>query len=278
MDRDVTVAATMAAGLAHPEIQLAQTRYRLGLVDAWGIAPGARVLEIGCGQGDMTAALADAVGPAGQVLAVDPADSNYGFPKTLGESAAYLKSSPLGDRIEFRFHCDVLTSSFPDHSFDEVVLSHCAWYFASIDQLRSTLERIRPWSPRLRFAEWDLRPTSLAQLPHVLAVMLQGQIEAAGARGQGNIRTPFSKAALLRELDRTGWQVVAEAAMDTTGLQDADWEVAAALSMVDERRDRLPIPIRDFVDSLVDQLRAAARPHGNESLPSYALTAEPVPR
>jgi hypothetical protein len=108
-------------------------------------------------------------------------------------------------------------------------------------------------------------------------VLLQGHMEAVGARGQGNIRTPFSKAALLRELAQTGWQVVAEASVDTTRLQDADWEVAAALSMVDERRDRLAVPIRDFVDSLADQLRAAARTEGNEPLPSYALTAEPVP-
>ena len=40
MDRDVTVAATMAAGLAHPEIQVAQTRYRLGLVSNGNSYPG----------------------------------------------------------------------------------------------------------------------------------------------------------------------------------------------------------------------------------------------
>ena len=72
------------------------------------------------------------------------------------------------------------------------------------------------------------------------------------------------------------WRIAPEAAVDTTRLQDADWEVGAALSMVNERRDRLAVPIRDFVDSLVDQLRAAAQPDGNEPLPSYALTAEPV--
>lgn len=36
-----------------------------------GIGPGARVLELGCGGGDVTVLLANLVGPAGEVLAID---------------------------------------------------------------------------------------------------------------------------------------------------------------------------------------------------------------
>lgn len=55
-----------------------QLDHRLGLVSFWGITPGSRVLEIGCGQGDCTVVLADAVGEAGHVDALDPGSPDYG--------------------------------------------------------------------------------------------------------------------------------------------------------------------------------------------------------
>jgi predicted methyltransferase len=60
-----------------------QMDHRLDLVSFWDIAPGSRVLEIGCGQGDCTIVLADAVGHSGHVDAVDPGAPDYG--KILGE-------------------------------------------------------------------------------------------------------------------------------------------------------------------------------------------------
>jgi SAM-dependent methyltransferase len=41
------------------------------LIRECGIAPGMRVLDIGCGVGDVAMLLADAVGPAGKVVAID---------------------------------------------------------------------------------------------------------------------------------------------------------------------------------------------------------------
>jgi hypothetical protein len=55
-----------------------QLDHRLQLVDFWAITPGARVLEIGCGQGDCTIVLADAVGEGGHVDALDPGAPDYG--------------------------------------------------------------------------------------------------------------------------------------------------------------------------------------------------------
>lgn len=67
----------------HLGINLSQTYHRIKLVEAWGIGPGERVLEIGCGQGDCTAVLASAVGDAGHVTAVDPGRPDYGTLTTL---------------------------------------------------------------------------------------------------------------------------------------------------------------------------------------------------
>ncbi|MEU6313111.1 class I SAM-dependent methyltransferase [Streptomyces sp. NPDC047014] len=272
-----SLAAGMAAAAHSPDSQLAQTRHRAGLVAGWRIAPGSTVLELGCGQGDMTAVLAEAVGPEGRVVAVDVAEPSYGTPVTLGESAARLAAGPLGSRIDFRFGTDVLDPSvdFPEGAFDHVVLAHCSWYFASLGQLRDTLARIRPWARRLWFTEWDLTPASDHQVAHLLAVLIQGQFEAAGSHGEGNIRTPFSREYLLRLLPETGWTADGSAPVDTGELQDGDWEIAACLDLVgsEERLAALPEPVRQLVLSQADVLRALARPRGNRALAAYSITA-----
>ncbi|MFJ1935166.1 class I SAM-dependent methyltransferase [Kitasatospora sp. NPDC088160] len=272
-----SIAAAMAAADVSPDIQLTQTRYRAALVSSWGIPAGASVLEVGCGQGDMTAVLAEAVGPQGRVVAVDIADPSYGAPVTLGQSAERLKATPLGSRIDFRFGLDVLDEAvtFPDSGFDYAVLAHCSWYFASLDQLRETLARVRRWARNLCFAEWDLAPCSADQLPHLLAVLIQGQIMASGSRGEGNVRTPFSHAGLLRVLAATGWDPVPGQPVDTTALQDGDWEVDACTALLDtvDRMAELPQTVLDLVLSQADVLRSLAKDHGNTPLPAYSLTA-----
>jgi SAM-dependent methyltransferase len=270
-----TIVAAMAAGVGHREVQLRQTRYRLDLVRHWDIRPGASVLEIGCGQGDMTAVLADAVGESGRVVGVDIADPSYGAPVTLGESAAFLASTPLGARVDMRFGVDVLDPAVTFDGFDHVVLAHCAWYFASMDQVSRTLARVRPWAGGLCFAEWDLTPHTLDQLPHLIAVLIQGQIEASGARGTGNIRTPFSRRQLLRTLAETDWQPVSDETVDTSGLQDADWEVDECRRMLSDesRMAALPTAVRDFVTSQADVLTAVAQTRGNRPLPAWSVTA-----
>jgi ubiquinone/menaquinone biosynthesis C-methylase UbiE len=60
-------------------IQHSQTLHRLMLVQQWNISTGSKVLELGCGQGDCTTVLANAVGEQGSVVGVDPANLSYGM-------------------------------------------------------------------------------------------------------------------------------------------------------------------------------------------------------
>lgn len=62
------------------KVQLGQTEHRINLINSWGIAPGEKVLELGCGQGDCSVSLAAAVGETGKVVAVDPGRLDYGLP------------------------------------------------------------------------------------------------------------------------------------------------------------------------------------------------------
>jgi ubiquinone/menaquinone biosynthesis C-methylase UbiE len=63
---------------AHFSIQHSQTLHRLKLLQYWNIPTCSKVLELGCGQGDCTTVLASAVGEQGSVVAVDPAELDYG--------------------------------------------------------------------------------------------------------------------------------------------------------------------------------------------------------
>lgn len=60
------------------ENHLAALEHRQKVTRAWGIPPGASVLEIGPGQGELTVVLGDAVGPQGRVVAIDNAPLSWG--------------------------------------------------------------------------------------------------------------------------------------------------------------------------------------------------------
>ncbi|KAG4432126.1 hypothetical protein IFR05_012400, partial [Cadophora sp. M221] len=87
---------------------MSQLAHRQELIAYWDIQLGSRVLEIGCGQGDTTVALADAVGEDGSVVALDPGSPDYGSPETLAQSQAHILSTPLGARITFHFISPIL--------------------------------------------------------------------------------------------------------------------------------------------------------------------------
>ncbi|KOV88334.1 class I SAM-dependent methyltransferase [Nocardia sp. NRRL S-836] len=250
------IARHMATWTVSPDIQVVQTRYRQELAQIWQVPPGSRVLEVGCGQGDMTAVLADLVGPNGTVVGTDVAPPEYGAPVTVGQSARHLLDGPLGARIDLRYGTDVLTDDVGT-GYDLVVLAHCSWYFASADRLERTLRRARELAGRLCFAEWDPQPAAVSQLPHLLAVLAQDRI---GGDTDVNVRAPLTRATLLDAVRRTGWEVERVTDVDTRTLQDADWEVAIAL--------------REAPDGLARELlRQTAAERGNVPLPAYALTA-----
>lgn len=260
------------------QIQLIQSDYRRRLAEEWQIPSGARVLEIGCGQGDMTAVLAEAVGPAGHVIAVDLADPSYGAPMTLAQATDIIKASEVGARVEFRFNFDVLdpASSFLDNEFDYVVLAHCSWYFANAEQLGKTFATIRPWAKRFCFAEWDMEPRSFPQMAHLLAVLIQGQVEAFKATSESNVRTPLFRTQVKALLEEAGWNSTSESVMDTHDLQDADWEVRACLSssLNEVRELGLPDKFVALIESQVSLLQGVSTRYGNLPLSAYSIVSE----
>ncbi|GGP14708.1 SAM-dependent methyltransferase [Oceanobacillus neutriphilus] len=205
------------------EIQLA---HRIQLVEAFDIKEGMHVLEIGCGQGDTTIVLADAVGESGRITAIDIASKEYGAPLTLEEAADRIMHTSLGDRITFHFETDFL--NFEEETvFDAVVLSHASWYFENEQILINYIEKVKAAANQVCFAEWDLDYTRSGQRAHFLAASLLALHSSQIGNG-GNIQCLFGKRQVKEILEKTGFQITGEIIIDAAFLQDGGWEINEA--------------------------------------------------
>lgn len=187
----------------------AQAALRQALSRPWKISPGERVLEVGCGQGDTTAILADLVGSRGRVTALDPADGSYGEPQTLEESQAVLLASPVGSRIEFHNDFDLLKdyNKLESLNFDAAVMANCSWYFASKEEISETFILLKKIAKRLCFSEWDLEVKQTNQIAHATAVSVQNLCHKHKLTSDGNIRTPLLKEELTDLIRSAGWKI-----------------------------------------------------------------------
>jgi ubiquinone/menaquinone biosynthesis C-methylase UbiE len=250
-------------------IQQVQLQHRLDLVKAFDIQKGMRVLEIGCGQGDTTAAIADAVGENGSVVAIDIASPDYGAPLTLGQATDRIKYSPLGERISFHFEMDfnMFESSTP---FDMAVLSHCSWYFKQPEDLLHYFKKLRSMTKRICIAEWDLDFTSMSQRAHFCAASILA-LYSNFVNNEGNIQNLFDKKQIQKLLEQAGFQSEKQLMVDATYLQDSHWEKSYANSIRPEF-STVPPMIQTLITSYFDLMNTT---NGKEqSLNSFILRAK----
>lgn len=204
------------------EIQQIQLQHRLNLVEAFNLPKGGRILEIGCGQGDTTMAIAHAIGASGEVVAIDNASRDYGAPFTLGEATDHILQSSLGKRITFH-----LARDFNDFEvtapFDVAVFSHCSWYFKDPAELLGFLKRIRGIAKRICFAEWDIQFTEMTQRTHFAAVSILA-LYSQFVENESNVQNLFNKTQIQLLLEQAGFQIEKQTTVDATFLPDAKWE------------------------------------------------------
>ncbi|SMR53832.1 unnamed protein product [Zymoseptoria tritici ST99CH_3D1] len=238
-----------------------QLRHRLNLLQTWfgDLTPtpkdlqDASILEIGCGQGDMTIPLAHF---AGHVDAVDPAPLDYGSPFTLGQAQAQL-SKHFGDKIRWiqQDPMDYIRSQKDSQSApDVVVLAHSIFYFASEEYLSSLLRELRAFgnghnsgSLKLVVAEWGMRATNPAAEAHVLAAKAQ----APNPLPDGNVRLVVTPEEIRRIAADGGWKLAKEHWIESPELDDGQWEVCLAR---DTRRNGEEAPLLDEMERAVKKL------------------------
>ncbi|WP_054703804.1 class I SAM-dependent methyltransferase [Bacillus sp. JCM 19041] len=256
------------------DIQRIQTEHRLKLAAYWGIEEGSRVLEIGCGQGDMTAVLADIVGKNGFVHAIDVASPDYGSPLTLQEATAHILCSEVGNRVRFDFEIDLTkncTLPLEESAFDYVIFAHSSWYMDSLTTCAQLLQTSRQYATSLCFAEWDLRITSLDQHAHFLAALIQAQAEEKHMNTLANIHTLITPADLKALLPKSGWAISSDTILSSPSLQDGEWEVNYVLDNTIVMQEDNSNPL---LKSQLNLLANAAETRPIAPLNVYALKAD----
>ncbi len=273
------IAKCMAMYEVDPQEQINKTRFRSMFVEKWGVPRGAKILEVGCGQGETTAVLAEAVGVNGYVVATDPASYNYGSPITIGESARFLSESRLGSRIGFYFNSKISDDEplFPNETFDYVILAHCSYYFDSQQDLLNTFISARKWAKTLCFSEWDTRINSINQVSHLLAIFIQGQVEAFKATSTANIRSPFSRREVESLLKSAGWLITRSCTVNASQSQeDVLWEVDVCFAQLITEMESLKLPekLYNLIMWQLHALEMHKKTYSVEPLPSYCLMAK----
>lgn len=225
--------------------EAAQAAHRIAILNSWGlgvIRPGSLVLEVGCGQGNCTAVLAEAVGPSGHVDAYDPAPPDYGAPFTLAEAQRHLSGSEVGSRITWTRAKPWGTEGTspgsvvaPGRKWDVVVLAHCVWYFKGRNELSDLLAQLKTniaEGGKVCIAEYALHATEKAAWPHVLAALAQGTLQALRReQSDDNIQTPLSPHQIKLLARDQDWHLDHEAMIvPQEGLLDGTWEAGSVTS------------------------------------------------
>jgi SAM-dependent methyltransferase len=104
--------------------------------------PGERILDVGCGAGSMTFALAEAVGPSGRVVGVDVSAQLLGLARRRNRSS----------QVAF-VHADAQTHAF-DESFDAIYSRFGVMFFADPVAAFTNLRRALVPGGRIAFVCW----------------------------------------------------------------------------------------------------------------------------
>lgn len=202
-------------------------------LEALGVGPGARVLEVGCGNGSMSAWMAERVGAHGRAVAVDL-------------DLSLVDVQPPG--LELR-QADIVAAPIDPGGFDLVTARAVLHHVADVDAAIRNLAACLAPGGALLLIEPDFLPVSVAEPPAVRAFW-NGWL--AWSRDQGiDYHLGRTLARRLAEVRLEQIAGTAETAVYNGGSAWADYWAQT----VTELHDRL-VGSSELDDRLVDQFLA----------------------
>ncbi|WP_162560667.1 class I SAM-dependent methyltransferase [Methylobacterium durans] len=217
---------------------------------AAGIGPGVRVIDLGCGGGDVSLLLAEMVGPTGRVLAVDRAPEALAATRARAEQAGFSQIATVQGDLS-----DPKNLSLPE-GFDAAVGRLVLHYVPERAALiRRLTEVVRPGGA-LAFIEMDLSvnggsspsPLALRMLDWMLQTFRRGGFEPdTGSQLFGLFRGAGLEAELMATSIVGGGADSAVARMIVDVVRSLEPQIIAAGVATAEEID---------VDTLLERLRA----------------------
>jgi SAM-dependent methyltransferase len=151
------------------------------------LAPGQRVLEVGCGVGDDAAELAGLVGPTGSVVAIDVSEDMLAAARGRHADVPGLSFEP-GDAMALRYD---------DESFDAVRSERVVQHVADAGVAIREMARVLRPGGRLAVLETDWRSIAVdLDLDLVLALEAHGEERMPGFRVGRTVRRLMIEAGL----------------------------------------------------------------------------------
>ena len=204
------------------------------LIADLGLAPGSRGLDVGCGVGLYALWLAEAVGPRGRVIGIEPGAERV-------EAARALVGAALGDgRLEFRAG-DAAALAFPDASFD--------WVWCG-----DVLHHVQDTQGALKEMIRVLRPGGL------LVIKESQALPAMFLPGHPELEKRLQQAEIARSRDEAGERSFQERRQRTPeSLREAGLSGIAMRTYLLTRRAPLDTAARDYIQHTVFDRNWGAR-------------------
>lgn len=225
------------------------------LVDRAAPQAGERVLDVGCGSGASSFALAARVAPTGQVFGVDVSEPML---------TRARQSAPAGAPIEFAL-ADATVYPFAPESFDLLASRFGVMFFADPVQSFANLHKAMRKSGRLAFACWkDPRENPFFMAPLQAVYQHVPKLPQLGPEDPG----PFSFASEARVKRILGEAGFSNVAMEPCAVE---LDVAIGRGMDTAIQSALEIgPASRALEGHPDDVRAAAVTSMREALAQYA--------
>ncbi len=188
-----------AHDIVHAHFRACEPEYRWALVQA-GIRPGWHVLDAGCGGGSFLPWIAEMVGPAGRVTAIDLA------PEHIDRVRGLSLPCPLAAR-----QGNLLHLPYADNTFDAVWCANATQYLEDGELLAALAELRRVVRPHGTIAVKELDPAGVTVRPGD-PMLFAGFYRVAGA-APGYARRLMRAGELHRWMRRAGLARVRQASI-----------------------------------------------------------------